>query len=343
MKPSNFSVWIMTLALIGLSIACSEGWQGCPGGTYPEDGVCKTGCPSGTINQNGKCVPFTSNGPVVVTDGDDDTIDGDTIDGDTVDADGEGELEVEDGGPDTSNLGLNWVSIPGGTFEMGCSEGSNYCELSEKPRHTVAINAFKMLQTEVTYDLFAAFVNEHGNDCEDRVCFSEKYDVGPHGGLVLSDGVYSAMPGFETYPMAYTPWVVARAICEWIGGRLPTEAEWEYAARARTSTEFICGVDKNCIPAYAWDGATSNYGTKEVGTLLPNAFGLYDVFGNASELTQDCWHENFDGAPTNGEAWEEDGCSNHVTRGGSCMYLMKDLRSSNRGYGGSPVGFRCAY
>lgn len=332
MKLSEISVWVMTFSIIGLMLACVEGWQGCPDGSYPVDGICDSGCPAGMVLEKDECVPFTMDVPD--EDGDDDTVDADTVDGDS-----EGELEVEDGGHGPNGIGLNWVSIPGGNFQMGCSENSNWCDENEKPRHSVGLAAFRMMQTEVTYEQVAQFLNEHDNDCDGFKCFNT------FSHLVLNDGVYSAEPGFETHPSKATSWIAAKTFYEWAGGRLPSEAEWEYAARGRTTTEYICGVDKECMEAYAWYTANSNYSTQAVAASLPNKFGLYDVFGNVWELTQDCWNDSFDGAPANGVAWEDGDCQKYVLRGGSVENSLNDLRSSNRSYARSVVknqGFRCA-
>jgi formylglycine-generating enzyme required for sulfatase activity len=130
--------------------------------------------------------------------------------------------------------------------------------------------------------------------------------------------------------------------------RLPSEAEWEYAARAGTTAEWSHGNDESKLGNYAWYGRTSGGNTQAVGQKLPNAFGLYDMHGNVWEWTQDCWHETYAGAPTDGNAWTT-GCAENgrVLRGGSWDFFPAGLRSANRS-GGNPVyrngnsGFRLA-
>jgi formylglycine-generating enzyme required for sulfatase activity len=113
--------------------------------------------------------------------------------------------------------------------------------------------------------------------------------------------------------------------------RLPSEAEWEYAAKAGTTTEWSHGNDESKLGNYAWYRQNNSYTTQVVGQKLPNAFGLFDMHGNVWEWTQDCWHETYAGAPTDGSAWTT-GCSgnNRVLRGGSWDYYPTILRSASR-------------
>ena len=134
--------------------------------------------------------------------------------------------------------------------------------------------------------------------------------------------------------------------------RLPTEAEWEYAVRAETETKYYWGNDlikgmANC------DGCGSQWDNKQtapVGSFRPNNFGLYDTAGNVWEWIQDCAHQNYTGAPTDGSAWLErggGGCGLRVIRGGSWSDIPAYLRSSNRGGDSADkrnnfIGFRLA-
>jgi formylglycine-generating enzyme required for sulfatase activity len=129
----------------------------------------------------------------------------------------------------------------------------------------------------------------------------------------------------------YVAWISAKAGAPY---RLLTEAEWEYAARAGTQTAYSWGEkigrgNANC------NGCGSQWDARQpapVGSFAPNAFGLYDMAGNVWEWVEDCYHDDYDGAPTDSSAWTVDGdCSNRVVRGGSWDSNPQSLRSANRG------------
>ena len=118
--------------------------------------------------------------------------------------------------------------------------------------------------------------------------------------------------------------------------RLPSEAEWEYAARAGTSTKWSFGDNESQLSDYAWYLGNSKrwFGgaqTQRVAQKRPNAFGLFDMHGNVWEWVQDCWHDNYSGAPMDGSAWTT-ACSNsnRILRGGSWIDFSVSLHSANR-------------
>ena len=112
--------------------------------------------------------------------------------------------------------------------------------------------------------------------------------------------------------------------------RLPSEAEWDYAARGGTQAAF--SFSENVIGQYAWFNRNSANKTNHVGEKLPNNFGLYDMYGNVSEFTQDCWNNNYSDAPKDASAWTVGNCSMRVLRGGSWLHPIQGLRSANRGW-----------
>jgi formylglycine-generating enzyme required for sulfatase activity len=153
-----------------------------------------------------------------------------------------------------------YVWIPAGTFRMGCTDGDKECYEDERPAHTVQItNGFWIGQTEVSVSAFEIFADLKG--------------------VVVPPGQKGSR-----YPVHAVVWDEANAYCNWAGGRLPTEAEWEYAARAGTSN-----VRYGALDAIAWTSQNSGHTVHEVAKKEPNAYGLYDMLGNVWEWTAD-WY-----------------------------------------------------
>ena len=249
---------------------------------------------------------------VVDTDPGDDT-DSEVVDDDADTADGDTEPEADKESP-----GLTWVSVPGGSFQMGCVPQDTHCATDnrEKPRHLVTVSAFQMLATEVTQDQYFAVTGQR-------------------------PGIFSTCGG--DCPVEHVTWNQANDFCTSVGGRLPSEAEWEYAARGDTTTVYYCGDDSDCL-----SGTTCNQRdmTCPVAQKTANDFGLYDMLGNVYEWVTDCWHETYDEAPDTGDVWSGGDCSQHVQRGGSYSNDSEALRASAR-IANNPadavdfVGFRC--
>jgi formylglycine-generating enzyme required for sulfatase activity len=215
--------------------------------------------------------------------------------------------------------GATYVWIPPGTFMMGCSEQDSECKDDEKPAHEVAIEkGFWLGQTEVTVAAYARFAAKRGRQ--------------PPTG----DG---------TLPMSGVSWVEAKEYCAAIGGRLPTEAEWEYAARGGKSRPFY-----GAIAQIAWYATNSGDTLHPVGKKKPNAFGLYDMLGNVAEWVLDRYFDKYtlDSAAT-GPDVEQPLASNAwaVARGGFWESEAENIRVSHRlpqlKEGEQiPIGFRCA-
>jgi formylglycine-generating enzyme required for sulfatase activity len=227
--------------------------------------------------------------------------------------------------------GMVWVEIPAGCMMMGCSPEDEDCEDHEKPAHPVTVSSFEMLESEVTEAQWAAVMTA------DPLPSCDYY-----GG------------GGANSPVECVDRDEAEAFCNAIGGRLPTEAEWEYAARGGTKTTYYCGNDSGCVGDIAWyyDNADDGPGVHkhDVKGKLPNAYGLYDMLGNVWEWVEDCWHDNYAESPLSGyPAWTADCPGSYgVLRGGSYDANYYDqLRVSSRraGYpsdGDGFIGFRCA-
>ena len=221
------------------------------------------------------------------------------------------------------------VVIPAGRFSMGCVSGLD-CRYSEKPVHDVTIpQAFALSVHEVTF---------------------EDYDRFKRQNKVTDNGW-----GRGWRPVINVSWDDAKEYVAWLSSqtraeyRLPSEAEWEYAARAGSTAKFSWGNEgggnrANCEQCGSpWDGK----GTAPVGAFAPNAWGLHDMHGNVWEWVEDCWNDDYAEAPSDGSAWLSGECYVRVLRGGSWGAPPRVLRVAYRGgitagYRSNFVGFRVA-
>ena len=202
------------------------------------------------------------------------------------------------------------VVVPAGSFAMGSS--SDY----EKPVHRVSfVRNFAIGRREVTF-------NEWDKCVDDGGCKSRPQDRGW---------------GRGDRPVINVSWLDAKEFVAWLSQktgqvyRLPSEAEWEYAARAGTDTPFWWGSTAGSRQANCRECNTGqSEQTLPVGTFQPNRFGLYDTAGNAAEWVEDCWNDNYVGAPTDGSARTSGQCRLRVLRGGSFDSASTYTRSMAR-------------
>lgn len=191
------------------------------------------------------------------------------------------------------------VDLPGGEFLMGGS-GS-----FEKPIHKVQIAPFAIGKYQVTQAEWKAVMGGNPSRYKGDRC-----------------------------PVENVSWEDVQEFLMKIGNgyRLPTEAEWEYACRGGTTTEYSFGDDESQLGEYAWYDQNSGLTTQPVGEKKPNQFGLYDMHGNVCEWCQDHWHDNNKGAPNDGSARVDAGlAADRVIRGGSWHFYAVDCRSACRG------------
>jgi formylglycine-generating enzyme required for sulfatase activity len=223
------------------------------------------------------------------------------------------------------------IVVPAGKFMMGspATEAGRFG--NEGPQHKVTIaRSFAVSKFDVTF--------AEWDSC-----------VAVGGCRPTDDGGY----GRDTNPVVFVSWDEAQQYAVWLSRmtgrpyRLLTEAEWEYAARAGTTTAYWWGDEigkgnANCL------GCGSEWDARQpapVGSFKPNAFGLYDMHGNVWQWVQDCYHTSYVGAPTDGSAWIGEECSRHVVRGGSWSYPLQSIRAAYR-FRGTPdwryrnLGFR---
>jgi formylglycine-generating enzyme required for sulfatase activity len=203
------------------------------------------------------------------------------------------------------------VVIPAGTFLMG-SKADPFAAFpppqEEQPQHSVSIRSFSIGKFEVTQEQWYAVMGT----------------------------VPSSVTG-RTRPVERVSWDDAQGFVRKLSQktgkqyRLPSEAEWEYAARAGSQTVFSFGDDEGQLGRYGWFASNSNNQTRQVGEKLPNRFGLHDMHGNVMEWMQDCLNNySYSDAPNDGRAWEGGNCSLRVSRGGSWKSSPQDTRSASR-------------
>lgn len=213
------------------------------------------------------------------------------------------------------------VTIPGGTFLMG--SGGHSVEADERPQHEVSVGEFAMSKYEITFAEYEKFANSTGRKLPDNR-FMDK----------------------ETHPVTFVSWDDAYAYTQWLSKetgkkyRLPTEAEWEYAAVGGTTSTFWWGYDVGENNAHCFDcntGLNPRLPTR-VGRFNPNPYGLYDTAGNVMEWVHDCYHPNYDGAPGDGSVWEGGDCSFRIARGGAYSSTSASIRAQKRTKWRSNVG-----
>ncbi len=224
------------------------------------------------------------------------------------------------------------VVIPAGSFLMGSPDGEVGRDTNEGPQRRVTIaQPFAVGRFEVTFDEYDACVAAKG-------CAQRPADSGW---------------GRGRRPVLNVSWNHAQDYVRWLSQktgqryRLLSEAEWEYAARAGTTTRWSFGDDESQLGTYAWFRSNSGDRTQPVGGKTANRFGLHDVHGNVWEWVEDCYADNYSSFATNGSANTTKGCAARVIRGGSWSYDPRYLRSAFR-YWSSPtlrgdiLGFRLA-
>jgi formylglycine-generating enzyme required for sulfatase activity len=220
--------------------------------------------------------------------------------------------------------GLNYVWIPAGTFMMGCSPGDTECDPDEKPPHQGTLTrGFWMGQAEVTVAAYKRFATAAGRTMPAAPNFNSGW-------------------ANDNMPIVYVTWADAQTYCGWVGGRLPTEAEWEYAARGGSTEARYGGITE-----VAWYDQNSGGQTHEVAQKRANGFGLYDTLGNVWEWVNDRFDENYyRSSPSQDPSGPTSG-PYRVLRGGSWNIYPRGVRVSDRGRntpedrGNDVSGFRC--
>lgn len=198
--------------------------------------------------------------------------------------------------------GIEMVALPGGEFVMGAG-GTGLA-----PRH-VRVAPFEIGRYEVTQAQWQAVLGRNRSKFKD-----------------------------PRRPVEQVTWLEVQEFIQALNRRegtthyrLPTEAEWEYAARAGATTAWHFGDDATLLARHAWFGGAPGSGTRAVGGRQPNAWGLFDMHGNVWEWVQDCWHDNYDGAPADAGVFPGGDCNHRVVRGGGWDSAPAYLHAAERG------------
>ncbi len=202
---------------------------------------------------------------------------------------------------------LQMVRAPGGRFTMGCTREQSNCHDDEKPAHQVEVRSFEIGKYEVTQELWEAVMRTNP----------------------------SRFQGCAQCPVERVSWDDIQGFLRKLnagGGRyrLPSEAEWEYAARGGRQSRGYEYAGSDNLNAVAWYVRNSEGKTHPVGQKQANELGIHDMSGNVYEWVEDCWNANYAGAPSNGRAWTRGDCSRRVLRGGSWFDRPRNRRSAIR-------------
>ena len=199
-----------------------------------------------------------------------------------------------------TDVKLDFIFIEGGVFKMG-SQGSSWGNNpDELPQHEVSISAFWMSDIEITWELYNLYVQRKIDDKQVPGKKGAEVDINVDGitGATIPYVDMSFGMGVDGFPAICMTQLAALRFCQWLSAmtgnfyRLPTEAEWEYACRAGSTTLYSFGDDLSKLADYAWFSGNSNNKTQKVKQLKPNQWGLYDMHGNVAEWTLDQYDVN---------------------------------------------------
>lgn len=217
-------------------------------------------------------------------------------------------------------LGMKFVTLPGGSFNMGAASKEPGVPFDELPQHAVQIGRFQIMSTEVTLAQYKQYIIDSSRI---DIVTEEFMDANAHG---------------DTAPVTFVSWNDTRNFIFWLNKnkpandkgkyRLPSESEWEYACHAGGSDVYCGGETASSV---AWYLSNTVSHQQPVAQKAASEFGLYDMSGNVREWVEDCYHPNYENAPTDGGAWIKSCASNNrIIRGGSWKEDKQEARATGR-------------
>lgn len=221
--------------------------------------------------------------------------------------------------------GSAMVLIPSGEFWMGSPDSEG--ETNEKPRHKVFLDNFYIDKYEITNEQYAKFLNSYGRDTDDR---GNKMLSYYEWGIKKDGNKWIAAKDYEKYPAIFITWYGASQYARFYNKRLPTEAEWEKAARSGSSTKYFFGDSDDQLGEYAWYVKNSERKTHSVGKKNPNSFGVFDMYGNVWEWCSDWYDAAYYKSSVLKNPQGPSSGNGRVLRGGSWINVSAWCRSSYR-------------
>lgn len=235
-------------------------------------------------------------------------------------------------------VSFGMAPIPEGTYKMGSEQGNSPHQKDEVPQHEVKIDAFWIGTHEITWDVYEMFLNKDYEQSVSDSPLTDEVDAVSRPTTPYLDMTFGM--GKENMPAIGMTQYNAIQFCKWLYTktgvfyRLPTEAEWEYACRAGSTSAYFFGNSPEKLDNYAWYANNSEDKTHQIGQKEPNPLGLYDILGNVMEWTIDQYtpesYEQYSGKPADNPVAEASELYPRSIRGGSYKSSAEDLRSARR-------------
>jgi len=236
----------------------------------------------------------------------------------------------KDDGPVDNIFPGEKVAVAGGTFTMGSPNGTG--DSDEHPEHSVTLSAFSISKYEITNAQYATFMNDIGANINGSFNGVEYLNMNATDVQIShTSGSFIADAGKENNPVIFVTWFGAKAYAEHYGGRLPTEAEWEFAAKGGNSSSGYTYSGSNTIDNVAWYTTNSGGSTHPVGTKSANELGLHDMTGNVWEWTNDRYDSNYYSSSPSTDPQGHVTGTLRVLRGGGWGSFANDCRIAGRG------------